>query len=197
MQFYPADANVPTDLQTQDLQLRVLRPEHVERDYAAFMSSRPRLLVWSGGSWPAADFTLAQNMDDMHRHEDGFTGRTQFTYTVMNRDETRCEGCIYIDSWDVALRGSDATPESVGARDYEGVATYWVTDSALERDLDRQLLDGVRDWFTRDFAFTRVVFRVNEGQTRDIHVLEDAGLRRLQTVTVPADGRRMHFYGDE
>ena len=197
MQFYPADSSVPTELQTQDLQLRVLRPEHVERDYAAFMSSRPRLLVWSGGNWPAAEFTLAQNMDDMHRHEDGFTGRTQFTYTVMNRAETQCEGCIYVDSWDVSLRGTDATPESVGAHDNEGVATYWVTDSALARDLDRQLLEGVRAWFARDFAFERVVFKVNEGQTRDIQELEAAGLGRLHTAKVTADGRNVYFYGDE
>lgn len=197
MLFYPSDASVPTELQTQDLQLRVLRPEHVEIDYDAFMSSRARLLLWSGGAWPAADFSLAQNMEDMHRHEDGFNARTQFTYTVLNRDETRSEGCIYIDSWDEALRGSNATPASIGAHDYEGVASYWVRDSALERDLDRQLLAGLRAWFKRDFAFTRVVLRANQEQTRDIQVFEEAGLQRLQTVDIPAEGRTVYFYGDE
>ena len=75
MQFYPADASVPTDLRTRDLQLRVLRPEHVERDYDAFMSSRERLLLWSGGNWPAADYTVERNLKDMHGHEDAYNVR--------------------------------------------------------------------------------------------------------------------------
>jgi len=198
MQFYPADAPVPTEYATQDLVLRVLRPEHVEIDYAAFMSSRERLLVWSGGGWPAADFTLEQNMDDMHRHEDAYIGRTQFTFTVLNPDATMSEGCVYIDSWDAVLQNTTATPESLGVGDYKGVATYWVRDSALERDLDRQLLAGLRAWFkSDDWSFKRVVFRANQDQVRDIQVFEDAGLRPLYTVESSTDGSRVSFYGEE
>jgi hypothetical protein len=195
--FYPPDAPVPAGMRTADLQLRVLRPEHVERDYDALMSSRKRLLVWSGGSWPAADFTLEQNLGDMHYHEDNYNARRQFTFTVLSPDETRCEGCVYIDSWETLLRGSDTTPETLGAGDDEGIVTYWVRDSALERELDRQLLDGLLAWLRgSDWAFRRVLFRANEAQVRDIQLYEEAGLQRLYTIARPKQPRPVSFYGE-
>jgi len=198
MRFYPPDAAVPTEYQTQDLQLKVLRPEHVERDYDAFMSSRERLLIWSGGSWPAADFTLEQNMGDMHYHEDRYNARTEFTFTVMSRDETRVEGCIYIDPWGDYLKRTDVTPESLGIGDDEGVLSFWVRDSALERQLDRQLVAGLLDWLAGDeWAFKRVYFRANAGQERDIQLLEEAGLRRKHALDVQGQPRTIYFYAKD
>jgi hypothetical protein len=195
MRFYPPDAPVPTDYRTADLQLRVLRPEHVERDYDAFMSSRERLLVWSGGGWPAADFTLEQNLGDMHYHEDHYNARTQFTFTVLNPDESRVEGCVYIDSWDTWLRGAEETAQHIGAGDDEGIVSYWVRDSALERDLDRQLLAGLRAWLASDaWAFRRVYFRAYPGQERDIQLFEEAGLQRVHTLPPASKRGEVYLY---
>jgi hypothetical protein len=197
MRFYPPDTPIPTDYRTADLQLRVLRPEHVGRDYDAFMSSRERLLLWSGGSWPAADFTLEQNLEDMHYHENNYNRRTQFTFTVLSRDETRVEGCVYIDSWDAFLRHAGASPEGMGIGDDEGIVSYWVRDSALARNLDRQLLAGLRDWLAGDdWVFKRVLFRARAAQQRDIQLFEEAGLARLHAL--PARGGRdeVYFYGE-
>src|SRR5690606_6190183 len=96
MNWYPEPKPVPASLETEDLQLEMLAPEHVDLDYDALMSSRERLMRWSGGRWPHADFTRAENLDDMVMHRDEFLAREAFTYTVLNRARDRCEGCVYI-----------------------------------------------------------------------------------------------------
>jgi hypothetical protein len=198
MPFYPDDAPVPTELRSADFQLQVLRPKHVELDYDAFTSSRERCLLWSGGYWPAADYTVERNLRDMHYHEDRFNARTQFTYTVLSPDGTRCEGCVYIDPLEDYLKEAVSVPNDIDAdQAYTGIATYWVRDNALERDLDRQLLAGLRGWLNGDaWQFERVLYRANQLQARDIHVFEDAGLERRFTVEIPDEGGLVHFYAE-
>ena len=195
MQFYPPDAIVPATLRTQDLYLTMLAPEHVERDYDAFMSSIPRLQRWSGGSWPTPEFTLAENMDDMIMHSNEHVDREAFTFTVLSPDESRCEGCIYINGWDKIarrLRLSEPPPE---ARDYDAVTTFWVRESALERDLDRQLVAGLLSWFDEEWSFERTLLMVNSDQQRDIDVLRELGLLPLLTLDTPHEPGLYYFYG--
>lgn len=195
MLFYPADAPVPETLRTEELYLEMLAPKHVERDYDAFMSSIPRLQLWSGGSWPSEDFTLAQNMDDMVMHSSEHLAREAFTYTVLNPDQSRCEGCIYINPWShiTRLLRLDGPPE--GARDFDGITTFWVRESALAGDLDRQLLGGLQGWFTEEWAFDRMLYLVNRDQTRDAELLDEAGLARLYAFETTREPGLFYVYG--
>lgn len=195
MLFYPSDASVPAEQRTANLLLHPLGPEHVERDYAAFMSSRERLLVWSGGGWPAADFTVERNMEDMHFHRGEHVDRIAFTYTVMSPDASVCEGCTYTNGWDKVLHSMGAERPEI-ARDYDGLTSYWVRDSALARDLDKELLRGLLDWFASDaWSFGRSLFFANSGQTRDIACFEEAGLTRLATITGDRHPGTFYIYG--
>lgn len=195
MLFYPADAPVPESLRTSDLYLTMLAPEHVERDFDAFMTSIERLQLWSGGSWPTEDFTIARNMEDMIRHSSEHLAREAFTYTVLSPDEARCEGCIYINGWDATARHLrlDAPPE--GARDLDALTEFWVRDSALERELDRQLITGLLTWFADEWAFERALFLINRDQVRDVTILEEAGLSRLYTFDTSREPGRFYVYG--
>ena len=59
MAFFPADHAVPETLRTPTFVLRLLRVAEAGRDYAAYMSSPDVIRVHSGGHWPVAGFTLA------------------------------------------------------------------------------------------------------------------------------------------
>src|SRR2546422_5475768 len=96
VQFYPPDAVVPAARRTERLFLRPLRATDVERDYDAVMSSAEMLRRWSQSGWPADDFTLAQNRDDLRRHEREHDQRQAFTFTVLDPAGTRCLGCVYL-----------------------------------------------------------------------------------------------------
>lgn len=193
--FYPEPKPVPAILRTDDLYLEMLSPEHVELDYDALMSSWPRLQIWSGTDrWPRPDFTLEENLSDLTEHRDEFVSREAFTYTVLSLDKSRCEGCVYIYPWAMTRKlHPNAAP--VELEDDAATVTYWVRESALERDLDRQLLDGLIDWFRSDaWAFDRILFLVNMNQQRDLEQLEVTGLERTVTLVSERSPGRFFFY---
>lgn len=177
MTWYPEPKPAPESLDTLDLHLEVLGPEHVELDYDALMSTRERLMRWSGGRWPHEGFTLAENMEDMVMHRNGFLAREAFTYTVLNRARDRCEGCVYI----YPLAGVPSRPREVpaGLPDTTARVTWWVRDDALERGLDRQLIAGLIDWFRAAWEFDAVTFLVRSDNDHDIGLLDEAGLERV------------------
>lgn len=180
MTFYPADAPIPDGTRTADLSLVMLGPEVVELDYDAIMESRERLRLWSSSTWPEDHFTLDDNLADMHMHAREFHEREAFAYSVLNSDHTRVEGCIYINPLGRFLRTRDLIPEH-GADPITDVArtasvSFWVRDSALPRDLDRQLVTGLLRWFNEAWAFPCVTFLTRDTDTRDHALLRDLGL---------------------
>lgn len=196
MRFYPDDAPVPGELRTSDLLLRMLSPEHVDMDFEAVMESQEQLLRWSNGSWPVDGFPLSANLSDLQRHEREHLQREAFTYTVMNPDATRCEGCVYINPWSqaIGMRHVGATLDDISAGDDEAVVTFWIRSGSLDRDLDSQLVAGLLDWFALDWGFKRIIFMTNDQLGRQMEVLEDAGLELIYQFGSPAGDTTWLFY---
>lgn len=197
MRFYPDDAPVPDELRTADLLLRPLTPQHVHMDYAAVMESQEQLLRWSHGSWPVDGFPLSANLEDLEGHDQEHVRREAFTYTVMNPDATRCEGCVYINPWEhaIGMRHVDATLDDIAAGDDEAVVTFWIRSGSLSRGLDTQLLTGLLDWFARDWPFARIIFMTNDQLPRQMEVFEAAGLNEIYRFGSPAGDTNWLFYG--
>jgi RimJ/RimL family protein N-acetyltransferase len=178
MSFVPADFTPPDELRTEHLHLRILAPDVTELDYDALMESRARLRQWSASSWPADDFTLDANRDDLAGHVEEWNERIAFAYTVLNPDDTACEGCCYINPINAHIRSRRMQAEGSGLDTGENTAGvgFWVRDSAQPRELDRELLDGLIQWLQRDWPFAAIYFVVNGKLTRDIGLYRDAGL---------------------
>ena len=96
MVFGNENFTIPARLVTDGFSIRPLLATDVELDYAAVMESKEFLRKWDQSGWPADDFTLAGNLEDIQRHEREHNNRESFTFTVMNSTETECLGCIYI-----------------------------------------------------------------------------------------------------
>ena len=96
MVFYSEDVFITVELRTKDFLLRPLRATDVKLDYAAVIESKDLLRLWSQSGWPTDDFTLADNLKDLQRHEKEHLDREAFTFTVMSLTETECLGAIYI-----------------------------------------------------------------------------------------------------
>lgn len=187
MSWFPEGAAVPEGLRTDRVVLQPLRATDVDRDYDAVMSSRAMLRTWGQTDWPAEEFTLAENLDDLQRHEREHRDREAFTYTVLAPDADRCLGCVYV------------TPlhptESEWGRGAKHVARvgFWVRSSEIASDLDEHLLEALRAWFRDEWPLDRVVFSVAPGDGRQVELCERAGMARLGEITRP-DGRRLLAY---
>lgn len=167
MQFYPEDATVPQGLRTEEFHLRPLRVSDTEIDYAAVMDSKSMLRVMSQSSWPSDDFTMEMNRTDLERHEKEHDERSAFTYTVLDSTGGICLGCVYINHLkEGPMRG-----------DYAALLRFWVRQSYLDGDLDRQLLMALIDWFRNAWTFSRVVLTVADANERQNQLANDLSLQ--------------------
>ena len=182
MEFYPGSAPVPDEMRTSRLSLRPLRATDVELDYDAVMSSAEMLRRWSQSSWPADDFTLIENLDDLQRHEHEHNERQAFTFTVLNLEGTRCLGCVYL---------TPLSPLELQLCEGAAFATnirFWVRASEVVNDLDRHLLASLREWLQTEWAFDCIVFIVSPEEARQANLFVEAGLETRLTFSLP-DGR--------
>jgi hypothetical protein len=173
--FYPADAIVPETLRTEEFLVRPLKATDVVLDYDAVITSRAELLLHSDGRWPREGFTLEENLADLVRHEQEHLDRVAFTYTVMNPTGTECLGCIYIHPLKLLLQRADISVEHIP--DESAYVSFWVRQSRLPDNLDRQLLQALISWFQAEWAFSQVTFFARKAQARQIQLFEDTGMR--------------------
>ncbi len=144
--FVPENFQVPEKLETDTFRLRMLTVHDVVKDYDAVMTSIDHLqgVFGPNSKWPSRELTLEQDLIDLGWHQKEFQRRTSFAYTVMNLDESRCLGCVYIDP------SKD--------EDVDAVIYLWVRQSEYEKGLDPILFQTVRDWIAKAWPFKNVLY---------------------------------------
>ena len=138
--FVPAEFAVPESLVTQLFRLEALRPEHNERDYAAWTSSVEHIHSSPGfesSRWPH-EMSLAENLADLEGHARDFANRTGFTYSVLEGDDVI--GCVYV------------YPDREG--NHDASVRSWVR--ADRDELDVPLRHAVAGWLAADWPFASV-----------------------------------------
>lgn len=146
LSFVPESFVVPEKLITKQMLLRPLLSSDVELDYHAVMSSIDHLKGVFGpdDDWPREDLTMEDDLRALKNHEAEFQKRVGFTYTVMNREEKECLGCVYIIP--------------IHAEGYDAQVFLWVTRDAFNKGYDSELYDAVKEWMKKDWPFSKVVF---------------------------------------
>jgi hypothetical protein len=187
MVFGNENITIPVGMVTNEFLIRPLLATDVELDYAAVMESKAFLRKWEQSGWPEDNFTLADNLEDLQRHEREHINRESFTFTVMNPTETECLGCIYIFPR-TARWLSQAEATSIGDTDwanYEAVILFWIRQSRLAKAMDRKLLDILRPWFEQAWTFDGYLFLTNEQFEQQVAMFEEANLQLQFEVKLP------------
>jgi hypothetical protein len=129
-----------------DVHLRPIRGDDVGIDYPAVMGSRERLWDRYGEAWgwPPATMTEEQDRTDLERHEREILAHETFNYAVLNGDESRLLGCVYIDP-----------PQPVD--DGDVAISWWVIDDLAGGPVQRALDTFVPRWVTDAWPFKRPV----------------------------------------
>ncbi len=137
----PPNFVVPERLQGAGFHLRMLSIHDVVKDYDAVMSSEARLVGFMepGSTWPRG-LTVEENLIDLAWHHREFTIRHSFAYTVMNDDESRCQGCCYIYPSD--------------RPGYDSMVFYW----ARAPELDQAIGEVLRNSILSDWPFKKAAF---------------------------------------
>ncbi|MBE2224265.1 MAG: hypothetical protein IAF02_22185 [Anaerolineae bacterium] len=196
MPFYPENKQVPESLQTDAFVICPLTPAHVALDYAALMSSKEMLRLWSGSPWPSDDFTLAENLEDLKWHWDEHQKRIAFTFTVLNPAEDTCLGCIYIKpfteiladnpEWETAVK-TDTSTGSVtvltAVPSHSALVRFWTIEN-----LDKTLLILLQKWFTTEWAFSEIYWHTPANNHQQIKLFHTTGLQNLGSIQMPTRG---------
>jgi hypothetical protein len=131
-----ADFAIPRPPSDSRFQFEPLGPEHNVADLDAWSSSIEHIHATPGFStdgWPERQYTLAENMTDLEKHRDHHQRGLDFAWTVLDpADPVVVIGCVYLK------------PDQTGVADAEALS--WVR--ANRSDLDRELRDRLRPWFT-------------------------------------------------
>ena len=95
-ELVPSFFDVPYAMETEEFRLRMLTVNDVVKDFDAVISSADEIChLWPDSTWPEG-LTVEQNLVDLGWHQKEFQQRSSFTYTVVELDESRVIGCVYI-----------------------------------------------------------------------------------------------------
>lgn len=178
MSILESDQPVPAVLRTDEFMLRPITAEDAERDYAAVIESREYLRLWEQSTWPADDFTVEANRDDLVGLEQRHADHRAFTYTVVDPDDTQALGCVYVFPTSAKFLAA-ATVTPVGNdtwADVDAVVYFWTRRSRMEQGMDDRLLAALRPWFRDAWRTERTVFVTNEQFTQQADLLRSTDL---------------------
>lgn len=143
MTFVPREFQVPATLETPEFRLRMLTVHDVVKDFEAVMTSTEHCRTIWGGKWPEG-LTLEQNLIDLGWHQKEFQTRRSFAYTVVQPDESRVLGCVYI--------------EPTRKRGYDAEVYLWARESELASGMEDRLLHAVHEWVSTRWPFSTVAY---------------------------------------
>ncbi|WP_395245506.1 GNAT family N-acetyltransferase [Agromyces sp. MMS24-K17] len=146
--WLPDDFEHPTRVElAPGYHLRPIRADDVELDYPAVMGSRERLwgIYGDAWGWPPETMTFEADREDLAMHEREIAEHLTFNYAILDDDETRLVGCIYIDPHDEA----------------DAESSWWVVDDLVGSEVERALDAFVPGWLRETWGFGKVEFPFN------------------------------------
>lgn len=137
----------PKDLIKDDYIARKLMARDVYLDYIAVMSSIDIIHHLRGSKWPDKNLTFEDDMIDLGWHQREFESKSSFAFTIMNRDQDECLGCIYF-----------YPPEIFGdtSEKYDVNISWWCTQKMYDKGFYDRLSFDIKEWVERDWPFKAV-----------------------------------------
>lgn len=190
MSFY--SGSIPLVHQTKNFTFRPLTPKYTELDFEALMATKTVLRQWSNSPWPADDFTLESNRADLQRHYDEFQNDEAYAYTVLNPEERRVEGCLYINPLSQFMKRFNVTAEVLSQVGHnEAHIRFWIRgDRLADEDM---LLQDILHWLDDGWQFPHVTFFTFDTSNRHGKLFEALGMR-LRFRLTQRDGVNVLFY---
>jgi hypothetical protein len=169
---------VPAELRTDEFVLRPIRASDAQRDYHAVMETREQLRLWEQSTWPADDFTMEANREDLVDLEERHDAHRAFTYTVLDPGGAECLGCVYVFPTRAAfLAKSSVTPVGDDEwSDVDAVVFFWARLSRMEAGMDGRLLTALRTWFSTEWKLERTVYVTSEPFTQQVDLISGTDL---------------------
>jgi hypothetical protein len=143
--------------------LRPIREDDIDIDYPAVMDNRDHLWAMFGEvwGWPPADLDREDDQEELARHERENLAHMSFNYAVLDENESRLFGCVYIDP-----------AERVGA---DADISWWVITDPDAAPVADALAAIVPQWIAVAWPFEHARFIPRDLTWREWLALPEAG----------------------
>lgn len=196
MSFTDPNEPVPAELRTDEFVLRPIVADDAELDHAAVMETREDLRLWEQSTWPADDFTVEANREDLVGLERRHAEHRAFTYTVQDPESVECLGCVYIFPTTATFLARSAVTSLSGESwdDVDAVIYFWVRTSRMQTGMGERLLAALRTWFDEEWKLERTVYVVNEQFEHQVALVIRTDLKlRFEIVEPGKAGKYLAF----
>ena len=164
-EFYPRDLEVPKELIFDDFKIRQLKASDNELDYKAVIES---------GFRPEG-FPKEENLKQIKRHEEAHNEKEEFAFTILNKDETLCYGCLFVKPIAPFLKFAffnDRIFEHLGIEDTDPGFSFWITPTGWQNDLHRKLLNELPIWFKEEWPYSCWYLLGMESSEEELKVID-------------------------
>ncbi len=161
--------------------VRPLVPTDVVLDHEAVMSSREFLYHWEQDPpYPPEDFSVEDNLADLEQMDGEHRSGSRYAYTVMNVEETKVLGCIYLlPNDDRMYRTAEVTShDGTDLASVDATVAFWIRVSTWKDGFERVLLEAILGWLRDAWSIERPVIMTNEKLDHQIATIESLGLTR-------------------
>ena len=169
MKFYPEKSKVPEGFSTNNYKIRPLLITDVEKDYEAVMATQELNLRLTEGRWPKNGFSLEENLKDLKYHQQMHEERKEFTFTVMNSDETTCLGCIYFKTLNSEM--INELKNNNLNQDYIAIIYFWLRPDLTDKAFADNFINDIINWINSEWEFSQVYYFI-----RGISLPEDQNI---------------------
>lgn len=158
----PDYEKIPNLFKMEDFLIRPLRVTDVELDYKAVIANREMLLLVSDGLWPTDKFTLEKDREDLIQHQHAHDQGEDFTFTIMNLDESECLGCIYIQPLKPRLERFLKENDPILKRidQYSVRVHFWLVPKIVKAGQAKLFLINLINWLKKSWSFKQIAFMI-------------------------------------
>ena len=186
MTFYPPSSPIPEFFQNENYLFRPLKTADNELDYDAVMASKYILRKISSSTWPEEGFSLADNYEDLYRHENDHNDRKEFTFTIIASDRSLCLGCLYIRP----------PPSFSHSEKTQATVRFWVRESTEAESFERRVLKDIIRWLEQSWQFITVYFQTGINASRQIELFKSIDLKMVGDSHIDGSSEFLYFQYD-
>ncbi|TQL70206.1 hypothetical protein FB381_4135 [Nocardioides albertanoniae] len=167
--------------------LEPLRPDLIDLDTEAYLTSPDVIREHSCGRWPVVGFGREDNLPLVIRHWSDHQARRAFTYLFLDPEGTSSLGCLYVQPLFPYLESMGADAQTLLR--YAGGATarvsYWLRqDSGPE--LAASVAERVDEWLRTSWPLDSYLYRATPEEEFTVSSLDRLPLDRV-VIDLPAE----------
>lgn len=170
--FFPEDKDVPNELIFDNIKIRQLRSTDNDLDYIAVIES---------GFRPEG-FPKEENLEQISRHEKHHNEKKEFAYTILDKDETVCYGCIFINPVAGFLKYAffnDNLIQHLGLGETDPGINFWITPKAWEMGFFEKILEKLVEWFKSEWPYETLSYLGIKPHEKEIKEVEKLSKKEI------------------